>query len=68
LPTTANVLAGVASISQQQGNMQSGAFFVNAGRCRINTNASKSVFLIVQLTGAGASAAGMGYIGARRAR
>jgi hypothetical protein len=67
LPTTANVLAGVASMMQTQGGMQSGGFYLPAGRCRINTNASKSVFLVVQLTGGGTSA-GMGYIGARRAR
>jgi collagen triple helix repeat protein len=67
LPTVANVLAGVASMMQTQGGMQMGAFYLPAGRCRINTNASKSVFLVVQMTGAG-TAAGMGYIGARRAR
>jgi hypothetical protein len=67
LPTAANVLAGAAAMFQTQGGMQSGAFYVNTGRCRINTNASKSVFLIVQATGAGTSA-GMGYIGARRMR
>jgi hypothetical protein len=67
LPSVANVLAGIASMSQTQGGMQSGSFMLQAGRCRINTNASKSVFLILQTTGGG-TVAGMGYIGARRAR
>lgn len=68
LPANTNVLAGTAAMFQVNSNMQAGTFYIPTGRCRVNTNASKSVFLVVQTTGAGPTAAGMGYIGARRMR
>lgn len=68
LPSVANVLNGSASMYQMQSSgMQAGQTILQAGRCRVNTNASKSVFLVVQTTGAGTNA-GMGYIWARRMR
>lgn len=67
LPQIANVLNGSAAMTQMQTAGPAGQTLVQAGTCRVNTNASKSVFLIVQTTGAGNNA-GMGYIWARRMR
>jgi hypothetical protein len=67
LPTSTQILQGVATMTQMVGNYNMGTATMQAGVCRMNLLGPTTVYLIGQITGGG-TVTGQGIVRARRVR